>query len=142
MAEYSCYLLHNAINNTTYNGSTNNLGRRVRQHNGLISGGAKATKPMAGNWKYLAIITSEPPLEHSQALSLEWHIRYPTGRKPRPRSFAGPEGRLEALCLSLVHPKFAELTFKVSIDPVYRIFLEKSSIPPNSTWGLIPQGPT
>lgn len=142
MEGYVCYILHNSINNTTYNGSTNNLERRLRQHNGLQSGGARATRPLAGNWRYLAVVRSEPPMTRSQALSLEWHIRYPTCRKPRPRSFSKPEGRLEGLCISLAHPKFDGLEFKVSLDPSYNIFLEKSSMLPNSTWELMPHGPT
>ena len=41
--EWFCYLLINTNNNSTYVGVTKNLERRLRQHNGEISGGAKAT---------------------------------------------------------------------------------------------------
>lgn len=141
---YSCYILHNPENDTTYNGSTNNTVRRLRQHNGEISGGARATKRLAGRWVYLAMVTADPPLEHNEALSLEWHIRYPNGRRPRPRSFAGPTGRLRGLCLALDNPKFAGHAFRVLLDPSYSSFLDSnpSSLAPNSAWELMPQGPT
>lgn len=119
-AGYACYILYNTVNKTTYNGSTNNLLRRIRQHNGEISGGARSTKALAGNWKYLAIVHSDPPLEQREALSLEWHIRYPTGCKPRPKMYTCPNGRLKGLCLSLENPKFAGHQFSVSLDESYK----------------------
>ena len=42
MCEYVCYILKSG--NRTYNGSTNNMRRRLRQHNGEIKGGAKYTR--------------------------------------------------------------------------------------------------
>lgn len=46
-----CYILRNRdprYRNMTYNGSTNDPIRRLRQHNEEISGGAKATHGKAG----------------------------------------------------------------------------------------------
>ena len=54
MNNYIVYLLKNSCNNFTYLGITNNSNRRIRQHNGIIKGGAKYTrmKKNNGEWKY------------------------------------------------------------------------------------------
>ena len=41
--DYYVYLLINNVHNRTYLGITNNLKRRIRQHNCEIKGGAKYT---------------------------------------------------------------------------------------------------
>lgn len=118
-----CYILYNNKNNMTYNGFTNNLERRLRQHNGEIKGGARCTtRQCAKNgvrWMYLATLTSADPLfDKKKALSCEWHIRYPNCRRPRPKQFNGPQGRLDGLKLAMAHPKFAGIHFDVCIhDP-------------------------
>jgi len=67
---YNVYLLKHSIHNRTYLGITNNLKRRIRQHNCEIKGGAKATTSMKGNgnWIYHLII---PNLTKSKSLSIE-----------------------------------------------------------------------
>ena len=67
---YNVYLLKHTIHNRTYLGITNNLERRIRQHNCEIKGGAKATTCMKGdgNWIYHLII---PNLTKSKSLSIE-----------------------------------------------------------------------
>lgn len=113
-----CYILYNASDNT-YNGFTNNLERRLRQHNCIIKGGAKCTSGR-GPWEYLAIITSDDEsFTKRRALSLEWHIKYPTNKRPRPREYNGPLGRLASLPLVLENPKFADLDFRVYVKPEY-----------------------
>jgi predicted GIY-YIG superfamily endonuclease len=112
---YSNYILYNTVSGTTYNGSTNNLTRRLRQHNGELKGGAKSTKRFQGFWKYLVIVNSEQ-FTRQKALSFEWHVRYPTGRKPRPKEFSGPLGRLEGLGLVLKNDKFADCLFDIWVD--------------------------
>lgn len=89
-----CYIIR-SINplypNLTYNGSTNNLIRRIRQHNGLICGGAKATKNK-GPWEYYAVFTGFQ--SHNEALSCEWRIKHPTNAKIRPKKYCGIIGRI------------------------------------------------
>ena len=51
-----CYLLRNTSEQfkmCTYNGSTNDLKRRLRQHNEEIKGGAKATHGKNNSWDEL-----------------------------------------------------------------------------------------
>ena len=62
-----CYLL--ACGSKTYVGATIDPDRRLRQHNGEISGGAKATRGHVWTRKCLIGIFEN---EHD-ALSFEWH---------------------------------------------------------------------
>ena len=79
----------------TYNGYTVDLRHRLRQHNGEIKGGAFATKNR-GPWEFIAVMTC---LEWTnvRAMKVEWLIRYPTRKKPRPTEFSGPQGRINGL---------------------------------------------
>jgi structure-specific endonuclease subunit SLX1 len=62
-----CYLL--ASDGRTYVGATIDPDRRLRQHNGELSGGAKATRGRVWERKCLVGIFDN---EHD-ALSFEWH---------------------------------------------------------------------
>ena len=93
---YVCYILKcldENHNNLTYNGCTNNLYRRLRQHNGEIVGGAKATK--GKKWTIYALITGFET--KCEALSCEWRIKHPTGHKKRPSKYCGINGRIAGL---------------------------------------------
>ena len=70
MSDYNVYLLKHSHHNKTYLGITNNIKRRIRQHNGEIKGGAKYTTNNlgCGKWSYYLII---PYLTKSVALSIE-----------------------------------------------------------------------
>jgi len=52
--DFIVYLLKNTHSQYTYLGITNNSVRRIRQHNGIIKGGAKYTrmKKQNGTWIY------------------------------------------------------------------------------------------
>ena len=91
---YYCYVIGNA-NDRTYNGYTVNLTRRLKQHNGVIQGGAKATRGR-GPWEFVLILTSECWACISDAMQHEWSIKYPTRKRPRPREFNGVLGRLNS----------------------------------------------
>ena len=107
-----CYILHNCTSRT-YNGYTNNPARRIRQHNGILKGGAKFTRGKP-TWSYLAWVKSAQFTKHT-ALSFEWSVKYPTGHRPRPREYNGAIGRLKGLALALKNPKFEQLNFDVSV---------------------------
>ncbi len=71
------YLLQAANSKTTYIGATVNLCRRLRQHNGEIKGGAKATraKLMCGDcWQRVAYVTGFPTWQ--AALQFEWRWKH------------------------------------------------------------------
>ena len=114
MSTHHCYILVNP-NDKTYNGYTCNLPRRIRQHNCEIKGGARCTSGK-GPWDYLVIIaSSSEAFTMQRALSLEWHIKYPTNKRPRPKQYNGALGRLASLDLVLANPKFSDIRFTLSI---------------------------
>lgn len=63
--------------NRTYIGYTNNLKRRIRQHNGLIKGGAKYTR-VGRPYKIVCYISGFP--NRSSALQFEWRCHHPGGK--------------------------------------------------------------
>ncbi len=86
---WSLYLLKHALSGRTYLGVTTNMERRLRQHNGLLSGGAKYTRAFLGThtdagagagagegeytpWKQAVVVSG---LTRSRALSLEAQIK-------------------------------------------------------------------
>ena len=74
MSSWSLYLLENSFNNKTYLGVTNNIDRRIRQHNCEIKGGAKYTSnnKQEGLWELKTIVNN---LTKSEALSYERIIK-------------------------------------------------------------------
>ena len=109
---FYCYIVQNA-SKRTYVGSTNDLRRRLRQHNGLIKGGARSTAGR-GPWTYLLYIQvneEAQKMDHRWNLSLEWHLKRPNGRtRSQPR---GVEGRLETLHKVFEKNKFKNNTYTV-----------------------------
>ena len=116
---YYCYILRNTnplYSNLTYNGITNNLSRRLRQHNGEIKGGAKSTKNK-GIWYYLVIIECDLWESISDAMKFEYSVKYPTRKKPRPREFQGPNGRINSL--PTIFNYYNDIKFRVYIKEDY-----------------------
>jgi len=129
--KYFCYILGqtrqlNAGTGRTYNGYTVNLNRRLRQHNGEIKGGAFATKGI-GPWEFIAVMTCDT-WNNVRAMQVEWLIRYPTRKKPRPTCYAGAKGRVSSLvevCKRLgddsvrlyIHPMFYDYATSLELSP-------------------------
>jgi predicted GIY-YIG superfamily endonuclease len=99
---YKVYVLYHINSNKTYVGSTNNLKRRIRQHNGELKGGAKYTtnslnknillnELLLNEWKYLYFITGFP--DHQNALQAEWKLK----NLQKKQTKKGVEGRLKSL---------------------------------------------
>lgn len=120
-----CYVLSSCQTGRTYNGYTTNLKRRLRQHNGEIKGGARATQSHRPH-EFLVIVTSPQTdlFTKNTALSLEWHIRYPTNKRPRPKEFNCNVGRINAIPLVLSNPKFAIIdSWDVYVHDNYKDYL-------------------
>ena len=94
-----CYLLRNVLpefSNLTYNGSTNNPVRRLRQHNKEICGGAKFTSRTHGGWEIYCLMSGFP--DHVNALQAEWVIKHCLRKPgPRPKKYCGVAGRIRGL---------------------------------------------
>ena len=51
-----------------------------------------------GPWKYLIILYDSEWTSISDAMKVEWNIRYPTRQKPRPQKYNGINGRILSIC--------------------------------------------
>lgn len=80
------YILREINGKRTYVGYTVNLERRLRQHNGELSGGAKYTR--GRKWEFAAYLSGFP--NKIIALQCEWKIKHSHNK-------SGMNGRIEAL---------------------------------------------
>lgn len=95
--QWVCYILKSQnplCPNRTYVGSTNSVKRRIRQHNGELVGGAKATQMMRPN-EIICVITGFK--DHVSALKCEWLLKHPEGKKKVSKIYSGISGRLKGL---------------------------------------------
>lgn len=76
------YLLQNTSTGHVYGGCTNDIDRRIKQHNGLLKGGAKYTRSRkcGGEWKVKAFIGYTT---RSMAGKLEARIKKKIGLEKR-----------------------------------------------------------
>ena len=102
MADYLVYVLANLDNNRTYVGCTNNPDRRIRQHNQVIQGGAKATK-CSRTWRYMVQVRGFTT--RSDALSFEWHCK----RKKRTKGKSPIARRCHILTVLFTEPRWTTL---------------------------------
>jgi structure-specific endonuclease subunit SLX1 len=58
----------------TYIGATVDVDRRLQQHNGQRSGGAKATRARPGEWYRVCYVSGFK--DNHDALSFEWHWKH------------------------------------------------------------------
>jgi predicted GIY-YIG superfamily endonuclease len=126
---YICYMIHHHFQNT-YVGITNDFTHRLKQHNGIIKGGAKATKKFE-DWTlgyYISGFESK-----NEVLSFEWHMHHPNGKRKKDstsKNYYGVCGRIRALCEVLVHDKFEHLSEKLKMhikDDLYK-YIKKIDI--------------
>lgn len=72
---HTCYILYSISLNKIYVGYTVNIERRLKQHNGIISGGAKKT---CEGRPWVLYIKIEGFLEKSSALRFEYRLNLMT----------------------------------------------------------------
>lgn len=76
----------------TYIGATVDGDRRVRQHNGLASGGAKATSKRPGEWYRVCYVEGFDTW--NRTLSFEWHWKH-FGKKEKGGALERRKGALD-----------------------------------------------
>jgi len=122
----------------TYNGSTNNPMRRLRQHNEEIKGGAKATHGKGGAWEICAMLSGFP--DHINALSCEWRMKCPSGRPgKREARYQRVQGRVSSLNEILPLNRWTgkciidncDFKFKLHVLNDVVQYLDKTKIPSN-----------
>ena len=125
-----CYILRNKqsqFSHLSYNGSTNNPKRRLRQHNEEISGGARYTHGRNGGWEIYALLTGF--VDHKNALSCEWRIKHTNGKPgKRPSAHLGTIGRVIGLNEVL---KLDQYTLYLAPDVAK--YIDKTAMPCNIT---------
>ncbi|KAF5832598.1 hypothetical protein DUNSADRAFT_11470 [Dunaliella salina] len=117
---YLCYILASE-SGRTYAGYTTDVRRRVKEHNGLLKGAAKATRGH-GPWYLLGTVASPAFMSKGIALSFEWHCKkehVPAALlravKRVGKQKATVVTRLAKTALATGHSKFAGTTFHVAV---------------------------
>jgi predicted GIY-YIG superfamily endonuclease len=78
---YTVYVLERRGCGRTYIGSTNDVRRRVRQHNGELAGGARATCSAGKKGCWGAVLLIEGFCDHRTALQAEWRMKHIRNRR-------------------------------------------------------------
>ena len=99
--DYKCYIIFN--DNYSYVGITNNLKKRIRQHNCEIKGGAKYTSlinsRLITNWNYACYIDGFKTKNDS--LKFEWALKH-----IKPSSKSGIINRMQKLLILINKEKW------------------------------------
>lgn len=127
MHTHYCYILRLISDpRVNYIGYTVNMARRIRQHNGELVGGARITtrrSSIGKLWKVIALVSSEQ-FTHRRALSCEWWIKHPTGKRKQASCFSGSVGKIRGLATALANDRFVEESFTIWVDPEYMTDME------------------
>jgi predicted GIY-YIG superfamily endonuclease len=76
---FICYLIQNQNQHKTYIGATINFPRRIRQHNGELTGGAKYTK--GDSWKPVLLVSGFTTWNETLRFEFIWkHIKVKTSQ--------------------------------------------------------------
>ena len=98
--------------------------RRIRQHNGELVGGAKATKAHQPHTMF-CIIEGFPTIK--DALSYEWHIKHPNRKKKVPIQYCGIVGRIKGLKYVMEQRK-PEFYLTIKIEEEYKYLLDDMNV--------------
>ena len=90
------------MSNKSYIGYTTNFTRRLRQHKGIIKGGAKYTRQFQGNIEVVALVSGFP--SKRVAMSYEWHAK--RRRQQRFGLILLTHARLDSFIQPLTNTKF------------------------------------
>jgi structure-specific endonuclease subunit SLX1 len=119
---YWCYILRNTeekYKNHSYCGFTLNPIKRLRQHNKEIKGGAKATKK--GNCEFIMLMTGFKT--NKNALSCEWKLKHPDGKRKKSKIYSGIDGRIRTINYVLKLEKWTEKSDILNKDCEFIVFI-------------------
>ena len=119
--EYVCYVLVSSTGRHTYAGCTNNHLRRLRQHNGKLAGGARATRSWRP-WRVACMVRGFGAAQAGKvaALRFEWRCKQ---HRHWHRSLRGPALQRRralvgaAMAWAAVHLPTLSLTVEHMPDP-------------------------
>ena len=86
--DWQFYLIQNGC--YTYAGVSPDPEKRLKKHNGVISGGAKYTTSKGAGWKHICLVKGFPT--KIEALQFEWAVKH----EP-PRNIGGYDSRIKKL---------------------------------------------
>ena len=92
MDDWICYIIINK--KSSYVGVSNNAIKRLRAHNGEISGGAKYTRSKGPGWEHVCIIHGFPT--KIESMQFEWALKHVP-----PRKASGIKNRIKKLIILL-----------------------------------------
>ena len=90
--KWSFYIIIN--NGYTYAGVSPDVHKRIRKHNGEISGGAKYTLSKGSGWKHACLVHGFR--NKIESMQFEWAVKH-----VQPRNAGGIINRLKKLCVVL-----------------------------------------
>ena len=93
MSKYFCYIIKSKSTDVCYTGITDNLDKRLKQHNGIISGGAKCTRKY-DDWQYDKVMEFE---SKKDAMSFEWYLKWKKNSKGNWNRVAGIKNKYKRL---------------------------------------------
>ncbi|CAK9055053.1 unnamed protein product [Durusdinium trenchii] len=94
---FCCYLLASVTRRRAYTGITTDLSRRLRQHNGELRGGAKATRA-GGPWQVVCVVQGFP--SKVDACQFEWRAKRQIAVQSK--KLIPMQGGLERRCANLL----------------------------------------
>ena len=130
---YTCYLLKSTKCNRTYIGVTNNLKKRLRQHNGEICGGAKYTR---SHRPWIPILCVSGFLTKNQILSFEYRVKKKKNSKNKLVTLFLLKNRinnffdvlnLDKFTSKCINPKDAIYNFTIFDEKIYENLILKQS---------------
>lgn len=102
----------------TYVGVTNKLDRRLRQHNGVIKGGARATRMRQAAWRVMYVVRGLP--DRRACLQLEWRLH---------RRHQKTRDRMHHLQAAFALPRFTRTAVPVADLPPESVIVEWHDAP-------------
>ena len=105
-----CYLLVSACSSRTYIGATVCIVRRVRQHNGNLAGGARAT---TNHRPWLLKATCIGFNSWKEALQFEWRWKHMSNSRRRRGIIKGVQKRVERAAELCASTRFSHISLEM-----------------------------